>query len=103
MAGWARERLSSGRVSIHTASGKRVVTDMVLFSVGRVGATDELELGAAGLAVDERGDKKGHLSPIQVLLCKRNNVKVALDVARKSRGILGGNGILLEYPVMHAF
>jgi glutaryl-CoA dehydrogenase len=45
-------------------------------------------------------DKKGHLSPVQVSLCKRNNVKVALDVARKSRGILGGNGILLEYPVI---
>ncbi len=49
------EKLPSGRVSILTASGKRVVTDMVLFSVGRVGATDGLELGAAGLDVDERG------------------------------------------------
>ncbi len=36
-------------------SGKRVVSDLVLFSVGRIGATDTLNLAAAGLAADERG------------------------------------------------
>ncbi len=46
---------SAASVSIATASGKRVVADMVLFSVGRVGATEGLELGAAGLEADERG------------------------------------------------
>jgi glutaryl-CoA dehydrogenase len=45
-------------------------------------------------------DKVGKLSPVQVSLCKRNNVKVALQVARTARSILGGNGILLEYPVI---
>jgi glutaryl-CoA dehydrogenase len=45
-------------------------------------------------------DKQGKLSPVQVSMCKRNNVKVSLEVARKARGILGGNGILLEYPVI---
>jgi glutaryl-CoA dehydrogenase len=45
-------------------------------------------------------DKKGKLSPTQVSLCKRNNVKVALEAARVARSILGGNGILLEYPVI---
>ncbi len=45
-------------------------------------------------------DKIGKLTPVQVSMCKRNNVKVALDVARKARAILGGNGILLEYPVI---
>ena len=44
-------------------------------------------------------DKKG-ISPIQVSLCKRNNVGHALSIARTCRGILGGNGILLEYPVI---
>ncbi len=42
----------------------------------------------------------GKLRPEQVSLCKRNNVSVALDVARTCRGILGGNGILLEYPAI---
>jgi NAD(P) transhydrogenase len=36
-------------------SGKRIVSDLVLFSAGRAGAVDGLNLAAAGLAVDERG------------------------------------------------
>jgi NAD(P) transhydrogenase len=39
-------------------SGKRIVSDMVLFSVGRLGATDGLDLEAAGLEADERGRLK---------------------------------------------
>jgi glutaryl-CoA dehydrogenase len=38
---------------------------------------------------------------VQVSLCKRNNVRLALDDGPHGRArILGGNGILLEYPVM---
>jgi glutaryl-CoA dehydrogenase len=40
------------------------------------------------------------LTPQQVSLAKRNNVGWALKIARIARGILGGNGILLEYPVI---
>jgi NAD(P) transhydrogenase len=36
-------------------SGKRIVTDAVLFSAGRIAATETLNLPAAGLAADERG------------------------------------------------
>jgi len=36
-------------------SGKRIVADVVLFSAGRIGATDRLNLAAAGLAADDRG------------------------------------------------
>ncbi len=42
----------------------------------------------------------GGITPQQVSLCKRNNVGKALEIARTCRGILGGNGILLEYPVI---
>ena len=41
---------------------------------------------------------EGKPSPEQVSLCKRNNVKVALDIARVARGIYGANGITDEYP-----
>jgi glutaryl-CoA dehydrogenase len=44
--------------------------------------------------------ENGKLSPQQVSLCKRNNVAMALNVARQARSILGGNGILLDYPVI---
>jgi glutaryl-CoA dehydrogenase len=40
------------------------------------------------------------ITPVQVSLCKKNNVGWALQIARKARGILGGNGILLDYPVI---
>ncbi len=43
---------------IELESGKHVVADLILFSVGRVGATDALNLDAAGLAADERGRLK---------------------------------------------
>jgi NAD(P) transhydrogenase len=39
----------------HLASGKLIPADAVLYSTGRQGATDGLELGNAGLAADERG------------------------------------------------
>ena len=42
----------------------------------------------------------GKLSPAQVSLAKRNNVGWALRIAREARAILGGNGILLDYPVI---
>jgi len=44
--------------------------------------------------------EKDALTPQQVSLAKRNNVSWALNIARVARGILGGNGILLEYPVI---
>jgi len=39
-------------------SGKRIVAESVLYSVGRVGAADRLNLGAAGLTADKRGRLK---------------------------------------------
>jgi NAD(P) transhydrogenase len=43
------------KVTVMLESGKRIVSDMVLFSVGRIGATDSLSLENAGLSADERG------------------------------------------------
>src|SRR5437762_2506380 len=42
----------------------------------------------------------GTMRPEQVSLAKRNNVSVALDIARLARDILGANGIVNEYPVI---
>jgi glutaryl-CoA dehydrogenase len=43
-------------------------------------------------------DEKGKAEPAQVSLCKRNNVKAALEIARSARSIYGANGITDEYP-----
>jgi NAD(P) transhydrogenase len=49
------DRLRSGQVAIHLESGKRLISDSVLYSVGRVGDTDALNVQAAGLKPDDRG------------------------------------------------
>ena len=40
------------------------------------------------------------MRPEQVSFAKRNNVGMALDVARMARDMLGANGIVNEYPVI---
>ena len=42
----------------------------------------------------------GTISPDLISLIKRNSCGKALDIARKARDMLGGNGISDEYPVM---
>src|SRR3954468_14594301 len=44
-----------GRVAVELESGKRLLGETVLFSVGRTGDTDALHLERAGLEVDKRG------------------------------------------------
>jgi NAD(P) transhydrogenase len=46
------------RVKVLLGSGKQIVADKALHSVGRTGATDRLGLGEAGLTADERGRLK---------------------------------------------
>ena len=43
---------------------------------------------------------QGKVTFSQVSMAKRNNVAMALDVARSAREILGANGISTEYPIM---
>jgi glutaryl-CoA dehydrogenase len=42
----------------------------------------------------------GKATPAQISLAKRNNVEMALNIARESRQMLGGMGITGEYPIM---
>ncbi|HYM91377.1 MAG TPA: acyl-CoA dehydrogenase family protein, partial [bacterium] len=42
----------------------------------------------------------GTMRHTQVSMAKRNNVRMALRVAREARAILGGYGITLEYHAM---
>jgi glutaryl-CoA dehydrogenase len=43
---------------------------------------------------------EGRIEPEHISMGKRANVRMALDVARTARGVLGANGITLEYPVL---
>jgi NAD(P) transhydrogenase len=52
------EKLPDGKVGLTLDNGRRIVTDMVIFAAGRMGATDTLNLPAAGLEADSRGRLK---------------------------------------------
>jgi NAD(P) transhydrogenase len=52
------ENGSGPHVKIHLASGKQVVAEKALYSIGRTGATQSLNMEAAGLKADERGRLK---------------------------------------------
>ncbi|MFC5823979.1 acyl-CoA dehydrogenase family protein [Nonomuraea insulae] len=61
-----------------------------------------LELGKGLLLAVHLGRLKeaGTLTPEQVSVGKLNNVREALEIARKCRTLLGASGITLEYPVI---
>ncbi len=60
----------------------------------------EIALGLqASLRVGRLMDE-GRFAPEMISIVKRNNVGKALDIARASRDMHGGNGISLEYGVM---
>ncbi|MEE9440211.1 MAG: acyl-CoA dehydrogenase family protein [Saprospiraceae bacterium] len=43
---------------------------------------------------------EGKATPAQISMAKRNNVNMALEIAREARQIHGGMGITNEYPIM---
>lgn len=45
----------TGRPAVHLQDGKTVTADMVLYTMGRIGNTEALNLPAIGLAVDQQG------------------------------------------------
>ena len=52
------EKDDSGKCRVTLQNGRVLSADMVLFAAGRVGATDSLNLAAAGLEADNRGRLK---------------------------------------------
>lgn len=61
-----------------------------------------LELGKGQLLALHLGRLKdaGTVTNEQISVGKLNNTREALNIARQCRGILGANGITLEYPVL---
>jgi len=88
--GYALERRQFGRPLAATQLVQKKLADMAV------------EIAKAKIMVVHfaRLKEQGALLPAQVSLCKKNNVGVAIEIARSARNILAGNGILLEYPVI---
>jgi glutaryl-CoA dehydrogenase len=89
--GYTRERVQFG-VPI---AQKQLVQERLVDMATEIVKAEHLALHYGRLK-----QKNGKISPEQVSLCKRNNVAMALEVARSARALLGANGILLEYPVI---
>jgi glutaryl-CoA dehydrogenase len=87
---YAKTRVQWGRPIAGFQLTQRKLVDMML------------ELQKAQLVAWRLGILKdaGTLHPTHVSVGKLNNVRIALEVAREARTILGANGITTEYPVM---
>uniref|UniRef100_A0A0K0FY35 glutaryl-CoA dehydrogenase (ETF) n=1 Tax=Strongyloides venezuelensis TaxID=75913 RepID=A0A0K0FY35_STRVS len=60
----------------------------------------EITLGLQGCLRVTRLKDEGKVQPEQISMVKRNSCGKALEIARLSRDILGGNGIVDEYHIM---
>ena len=60
----------------------------------------EISLGLQTVLRVGRLIDEGKMKPEMISLVKRNNCQKALDIARESRDIHGGNGISDEYHVI---
>jgi len=87
---YARERVQFGR----PIAAKQLVQEQLVEMATEIAKGQIMALHFARLK------DAGGIGPAQVSLCKKNNVGWALRIARTARGILGGNGILLDYPVI---
>jgi glutaryl-CoA dehydrogenase len=88
--GYSKSRVQFGRPIASFQLTQRKLVDMLV------------ELTKGMLLAFQLGRLKevGRLHPGQVSLGKLNNVRAALTIAREARGLLGANGITLEYPVI---
>ncbi len=100
--------LGAGRDSLETAiayAAERQVfgKPLTAYQLTQAKLADmTVALGSAMLLAIHLGRLKeqGALEPAQVSLGKLNSVRVALDIARECRTILGASGITTEYPVL---
>ncbi|MCU0658368.1 MAG: acyl-CoA dehydrogenase family protein [Polyangiaceae bacterium] len=90
---YTRNRVAFGR----PIAGKQLVQEQLVEMASEIAKGEILALHLGRLKEQNR------LSPQQVSLAKRNNVGWSLKIARMARALLGGNGILLDYPaIRHA-
>ncbi|MDG1571129.1 acyl-CoA dehydrogenase family protein [Robiginitalea sp. M366] len=87
---YARERVQFGKPIAATQLQQKKLAEMVT------------EITKAQLLAFRLGQLKneGKATTAQISMAKRNNVDMALKIARDARQVLGGMGITGEYPIM---
>lgn len=84
------DRKQFGRPLANTQLYQRKLADMLT----------DITLGLQGCLRVGRLFEEGRMAPAMISVIKRNNCGRALDIARMSRDMLGGNGISDAFPVM---
>jgi glutaryl-CoA dehydrogenase len=87
---YAREREVQGGV----LAAKQLTQEKLVYMLTEI-TKAQLLAWRVGRIKDE-----GHLDPVMVSMIKRNNVDVALQIARLARDLLGANGIVDDYQAM---
>ena len=87
---YARERIVAGG----PLAGKQLVQQKLVFMLSEITKGQLLALRVGRLKDAGRADHA------MVSLAKRNNVDVALSIAREARDLLGANGIVDDYCIM---
>ena len=87
---YARERVMFGKPIASFQLIQRQLAEMV--TAVNAGTLMALQIG--------RMKDAGDIDPAHISMGKFNNVRMALDVARTARSVLGANGITLDYPVI---
>lgn len=87
---YAKERVQFGKPIAQFQLQQKKLAEMIT------------EITKAQLLVWRLGTLKneGKATPTQISMAKRNSCEIALNIARESRQILGGMGIVGEYPIM---
>jgi glutaryl-CoA dehydrogenase len=75
-------------------AGKQITQEKLVFMLTEITKAQLLAL-RLGRVKDE-----GKLEPVMVSMAKRNNVDIALQIARQARDLLGANGIVDDYQAM---
>jgi glutaryl-CoA dehydrogenase len=75
-------------------AGKQITQDKLARMFISYETSVLLALHLAGLKA------KGAVDPVQISVAKYNNTRAAIDAARVTREILGGDGVTSDYPVM---
>lgn len=90
---YSKERILFGRPVAATQAAQLKLADMAR----RITAAQLISLQLGRLK------DAGRMQPTQVSLAKWNNVRMAIDIARESRDLLGGAGITVEHcAIRHA-
>ena len=90
----ARQYSLDRQVQGGVLAGKQITQEKLVFMLTEITKAQLLALRVAQIK------DAGNLEPVMISMIKRNNVDIALQIARLARDLLGANGIVDDYQAM---